>query len=143
MVTERDYGLAAAKLYRYRVPDYLDWLHSAIVEYYEQQPAIRDGYHLANWLALVAWRRWYDDRRRDQKRVPLPANVEAPSDEPIEIDWTAVRGVLTEPQAVVFDLWCAGLTGRETALALDVTPQAVSQMRIKVRAKVGEIDAFR
>ena len=132
MITERDYVAAIWRLKKHRVPDHMDWLHDAVIEYYKAESRVDDG-PLGNWLALVAWRKWQDYKRKLGTRVTVLTDrmdcFESASECKPSFDWRPVFSRLSPKQRDTLLLWKMGLNQPESAKAVGVTTQAMSQRR--------------
>lgn len=137
MISEKSYAIALWRLKKHRVPNRYDWLHDAVVEYYEKKPPV-DEIRMGNWLGLVAWRKWQDHEKTWAARKikpwpemdillrPEPAVVNL---EPLE----RLKQELTKVQMDVLDLWYRGLTIVQSARSRGRAVNADSLVRMAIK----------
>lgn len=132
MITDRDYAIALWRLKKHNVPDRMDWLHEAVVDYYEQQPDIDEG-RLGNWLGLVAWRKWQDyEKRWTSRRVFSSEQIYRavqPEQTPATDDLEELMQGLTPKRKEALILWARGLNMVQAARSVGVCPQAMHNRR--------------
>ena len=131
-MNERDYFIALWRLKKHRVPDRFDWLHDAVLEYYEKNPQVAEG-KLGNWLGLVAWRKWQDHKKKWSTRMVKSSELldlrPAKTEEKLRFDWSKVMGCMTEKQLDTFTLWLSGLNQPQSAKSVGVCTSAMNQRR--------------
>jgi len=136
VISEKTYAVALWRLKKHRVPDRYDWLHAAIIEFYEKRPDI-DEPRRANWLSLVAWRRWRDHLRRfDVSRVSSLGDCDTedgPSEGQGFYEWSEVFATLNSRQSDVLWCWYSGSNIPQSAQSLGISPQRVHQHRNRIR----------
>ena len=132
MITERDYVIAIWRLKKHRVPDRMDWLHDAVVEYYEKSPSLEEG-RIGNWLGLVAWRKWQDFTKKLSTRKTFSSEnmdcFEAEEEGGGGFDWSPVVSGMSQKQRDTLALWKMGLNQPQSARAVGICTQAMSQRR--------------
>ena len=132
MISERDYFIALWRLKKHRVPDRFDWLHDAVLEYYEKSPPVDDG-KLGNWLGLVAWRKWQDHEKKWSTRmVKSSESLEsrpAEAEGKVRFDWSGVMRGMSEKQLETLILWLSGLNQPQSAKSVGVCTSAMNQRR--------------
>lgn len=136
MIDDKAYAIALWRLKKHRVPDRMDWLHCAVVEYLEQEPKLDEG-RLGNWLGLVAWRKWKDHLKRwdverfhnwDDWHFEAPEKEEKQQEERNELS-----KLLGERDRVIFRLWLEGKNIPQTAKGLGLSSSRVHQIRARIR----------
>ena len=142
-MTLDDYKLAVWKLHRSAVPkdEVLDWLHEAVIEWYEQgEPQMDRG--LGNWLGLVAWSKWKSyTKTTSYRRTVLCGDASFFADnkkqyvkeEFFSDELDGALKLLTKTQQKYAHLWGRGLSCAETSESLGISKQAISQCRKRIR----------
>ena len=147
----------------HRIPPDLidDFLHDAIVIALESR--LEDESRIANWLSLVAYRRFLTDKYRlstrktrqfpvlhdergNEKEIDMPDHGPDPSgrsvrEEEIEQatrELAAIARLLTPMEAEAFDLLGRVGTGSKVGRSLGRTSQAISMRLTKVKRKARE-----
>lgn len=128
------YAEACKRLSSSRRAEDMDGLHSAVVQWIESPPAVRDVEHGANWLLQVGRRRRIDEFRRSSRRLE-PGDVtaaEAPSLPAVTDELEVLQAAITDRQRANLQLWLRGVTCDAAAVPLGCCKQAVSQARRRI-----------
>ena len=139
MISERAYSIALRRLRKFGVPDPRDWLHDAIVHLYESRPTINDATHLANWLSVVAWRRFDDTRKSLASRstIRLGEWEQELTGKQCGTDHGSRLVELEQrlPLHLREDLqhWVRGLNGKQSGAARGLATNSVSHRRKRIK----------
>ena len=136
MIPEKAYAIALWRLKKHGVPDRMDWLHEAIVDYLTNAPTVEIK-RLGNWLGLVAWRKFYDHQKKWTSRrikavdrLTVAGKQEAEQDDDLISELSTI---LSERDWMVFRLWLEGKNIPQTARGIGLSTSRVQQIRARIR----------